>query len=82
MTTLKATFSTTDNNSQDGINVWFGVTGTLDGDEDGLYALCVENNKVTALLDCDGCPCNAGDYHMAVVLAVCKEALTAEMINS
>ena len=79
MTTLTATHNSTDHNTQDGnVNIWFDVTGTVNGDEDGLYALCIDGEEVR-LLDCDGCPCNTDDHHMAVVFGVCEDSLTDEM---
>ena len=81
MTTITATFISTDKNSLDGVNVWFDVVGTNDGDEDGEYGLSVVDGEVMALLDCDGCPCNTDDNHISVVFEACNAGLTDEMIN-
>lgn len=79
-TLLTAAFNTKDQNWSDENTIyWFDVTGTNDGDEDGLYGIS-DCNGEKRLLDCDGCPCNADDHHMAVVFDVCLESLTSDII--
>ena len=76
---IKATFISKDQNFQDEQTIyWFNVEGTKNNDEDGVWGV-FQSGGETGLVDCDGCPCNTDDSHIAEVFRACD--VTEEMIN-
>ena len=68
---ISAKFISKDQNVQDEQTIyWFDVEGTKNNEEDGVWGVYHTGDE-SGLLDCDGCPCNTDDSHIAEVFRAC-----------